>query len=229
VVYARTLGSSVFTFQVSGMLWRNSLIMKDRETGTLWSHITGRALQGKVQGAQLAKIDSVQTTWRQWFTTHPETSLLAKSEEVQSSHYQRYFSDPERMGLFRAQWLMDVMPGKTLVYGVAVDAHAVAVTEEALDNRPIVTVELGAAPIVVSRGGDGGVRAFVAAVDGERVALRRDATTGEFKDADGVVWDLVSGRSTSGPQSGHRLEAVAVTPVYWFAWSNFYPNTQVID
>jgi hypothetical protein len=24
-------------------------------------------------------------------------------------------------------------------------------------------------------------------------------------------------------------ETVAVTPVYWFAWSSFYPNTQVVD
>jgi hypothetical protein len=28
---------------------------------------------------------------------------------------------------------------------------------------------------------------------------------------------------------GQEREALAVTPVYWFAWSNFYPNTQVID
>lgn len=33
----------------------------------------------------------------------------------------------------------------------------------------------------------------------------------------------------AGPDRGRRLDAVAVTPVSWFAWSNFYPNTQFID
>jgi hypothetical protein len=32
-----------------------------------------------------------------------------------------------------------------------------------------------------------------------------------------------------GPVKGRRLNAVAVTPVDWFAWSKSYPNTQVID
>ena len=35
---------------------------------------------------------------------------------VGNSHYQRYFDDPERMGLFRAQWLNERMAGKTLVF-----------------------------------------------------------------------------------------------------------------
>jgi hypothetical protein len=190
VVYARTLGSTTYTFQVSGMLWRNSLIMRDRETGSLWSHITGRAIAGPARGAVLPAIDSVQTTWAKWLAEHPETLLLAKTEEVSSSHYKRYFEDPERMGLFRAQWLMDVMPGKTLVYGVVVGAHAAAVTEQAFSSRPALRVELGDAAVIVSKDADGGVRARLDGEDGD---------------------------------------AVPVTPVYWFAWSNFYPNTQVVE
>jgi hypothetical protein len=88
----------------------------------------------------------VQATWEQWRTAHADTTVLKKSAEVQGSHYQKYFDDPEKLGLFRAQWLAERMPGKTLVYGAAVGPHA-----------------------------------------------------------------------------------LAVTPVYWFAWSSFYPNTEVID
>lgn len=229
MVYARTLGSTTFTFQVSGMLWRNSLIMVDRETGSLWSHVTGRALRGEARGSQLAKIDSVQTTWEQWAAAHPETTLLAKSEEVRSSHYQKYFEDPERLGLFRAQWLADVMPGKARVYGAAIDAHAVAVTAGALSQRDLVHVELGETPVVVARGADGGVRAFVAEVGDRPLQLAVDSETGNAIGADGSEWDLVSGRAVSGPREGQRLEPVPVTTVFWFAWSNFYPNTQVID
>ena len=193
MVYARTLGGKTFTFQVSGKLWRNSLIMQDRETGSSWSHVTGRAIDGKAKGAQLEKLDAIETTWGLWYEAYPETTVLEKSEEVKTSHYQDYFDDPQRMGLFRAQWLNEKMPGKTLVYGAAIGAHAVAVTDAALAGGKQVEIDLGGTPVVVSRDADGGVRAFIAQAERQ------------------------------------EREALAVTPVYWFAWSNFYPNTQVID
>jgi hypothetical protein len=228
VVYARTLGSTTYTFQVSGRLWRNSLIMEDRETGTSWSQITGRAISGKHRGAQLLKLEAIETTWELWREAHPDTKLLKKSEEVLGSHYQSYFDDPEKMGLFRAQWLAERMPGKTLVYGASIGPHAVAVTEGALGVR-LVVARLGDTPVVLARAVDGGVRAFLTRVDGEEIGLNWNPATGEVVDAGGSVWDLGTGRCVAGPRLGARMESVAVTPVYWFAWSGFYPNTQVID
>ena len=228
MVYARTLGGRTYTFQVSGRLWRNSLIMVDRETDTSWSQVTGRAIDGQHRGAQLEKLEAIETSWEKWSKAHPETKLLKKSKEVLSSHYQRYFDDPEKMGLFRAQWLVERMPGKTLVYGASIGPHAVAVTEGALDDE-VVVATLGDTPVVLARARDGGVRAFVASFEGEDLGLGRNPKTGEVRDGGGSAWDLGSGRCISGPHSGARLESVAVTPVYWFAWSGFYPNTQVID
>jgi len=120
------------------------------------------------------------------------------------------------------------MPGKTLVYGASVGPHAVAVTDGALDDS-LVLASLGETPIVMSRARDGGVRAYVARVDGVGIVLDRNQASGEVTDAGGSTWDLSGGLCISGPRSGLRLESVAVTPVYWFAWSGFYPNTQVID
>jgi len=228
VVYARTLGGTTFTFQVSGKLWRNSLIMQDRETGTWWSQVTGRAIYGKNRGAQLQKIGSVETSWEQWISAHPETSVLTKTEEVTASHYEMYFDDPERMGLFRAQWLTEKMPGKTLVYGATVGPHAVAVTEGAL-GRGIVRADLGGVPVVVAQGADGGVRAFVARVDDESLQPAPDGRGTTMIDSTGSLWDAATGKCIEGPRRDATLEVVAVTSVYWFAWSGFYPNTLVID
>ncbi len=229
MVYARTLGGKTYTFQVSGKLWRNSFIMQDRETGSSWSHVTGRAIDGKAKGAQLEKLEAVETTWKLWYAAHPDTTLLEKSEEVRASHYQEYFDDPQRMGLFRAQWLTEKMPGKTLVYGAAVGPHAVAVTDAAVAGGKPVQVDLGGTPVVLSRAADGGVRAFIARADGHDLVLSYDPKTAKVSDASGSTWDLASGRGTGGPNAGLILESVAVTPVYWFAWSNFFPNTKVID
>ena len=203
--------------------------MQDRESGTWWSQVTGRAIHGANKGALLQKIESVETTWQRWFAAHPDTTLLAKSDAVTNSHYQKYFDDPERMGLFRAQWLTERMPGKTLIFGAAVGPHAVAVAQEALDGRALVTVDLGGTPVVLQQGPDGGVRAFITRYDGTDLGLKADPKSGEIRDERGSTWKLNTGRASTGPLAGAQLESVAVTPVYWFAWSGFYPNTQVID
>jgi hypothetical protein len=88
---------------------------------------------------------------------------------------------------------------------------------------------LGDTPVVLARGRDGGVRGFVTRARGEPIELTRDHGSGDFTDASGSTWDLDSGRCVAGPRTGDQLEVVAVTPVFWFAWSNFYPNTQVIE
>lgn len=165
MVYARKLGGRTYTFQVSGKLWRNSFIMEDRETSTLWSHVTGRALDGPGKGAQLRALPSVQTTWADWKKVHPATDVLKKSKEVLSSHYEKYFSDPDRMGLFRAQWLTEKMPGKNLIWGATIGPHAVAVSDHALAAGARVKIELGGTPVEVERGVDGGVRAFTVTGD----------------------------------------------------------------
>lgn len=84
-------------------------------------------------------------------------------------------------------------------------------------------------PVVLSRGRDGGVRGYAAEVEGERIRLRRVPESELTQDGGGSTWDLNSGRCVAGPRAGARLDTVAVTPVFWFAWSSFYPNTEVID
>ena len=204
------------------------MIMQDRETESFWSHLTGESLEGKMAGTRLAMLPSVQTTWELWVKEHPNTKVLRKEQEVRSSRYERYFEDPDRMGLFRAQWLVDRMPGKTLVFGAVLGSHALAVTEGVFENAGPVMAELGDITVALSRRPEGGVRAFAARVDDEEVVFSTSPATGKVLDAGGSTWDLGTGGCIAGPRLGARLEMVPVTPVYWFAWSSFYPNTMVI-
>lgn len=158
-MHVRQVGDRTLTFIVSGKLWRNSLIMQDKETGSLWSHITGECLDGELKGSQLKMIPVVQTTWAEWSADHPQTRVLKKSEEIKSSGYENYFADPERTGLFRTVWLQDRLPGKSLVHGVLLGPHSLAVTDSALVvGRPIAAT-MGEVKVSVSRDQDGGVRA----------------------------------------------------------------------
>ena len=167
MVYARELDGQALTLIVSGKLWRNSLIMMDEESGSLWSHVTGECLEGVHVGRRLPTVPSVQTTWAEWRSAHPRTRVLEKPAGIRSSRYEAYFADPQRTGLFRTFWLKDRMPGKALVHGIANDHHAVAVRDEALPPGAELTVDLGGTPVTVTRDADGGVRAVAA--DGELV------------------------------------------------------------
>ena len=62
MVYVREIDGEPVTFVISGKLWRNSMTMIDEESGSLWSHITGEALDGPLAGTQLVQLPAVQTT-----------------------------------------------------------------------------------------------------------------------------------------------------------------------
>lgn len=188
-MHIRKIENRTLTFIVSGKLWRNSLVMQDKETNSLWSHITGECLEGELLGVVLEQIPSVQTTWAQWQAAHPGSRVLKKSEEIKSSHYQKYFDDPERTGLFRTFWLEDRLPGKSIVFGITMGPHSLAVADEAIKPGTPLTREIGGVEIIINRDEDGGVRA-VRSEDGQEVLVRE---------------------------------------AFWFAWSSFFPNTEVLD
>ncbi len=161
MVHARTIAGKTYSFIVSGKLRRNSLIMQDRETGTLWSHVTGRALSGKLAGRELDTVPSVQTTWKKWAKAHPKTLVLKKAEKVSASHYQDYFDDLKRMGIIRTHLQLKKLPGKTLVQGLRLGDHAIAVPDSMLVAGEERTLRLGSVSIIMAREADGGVRAYL--------------------------------------------------------------------
>lgn len=145
--------------------------MQDLETKTIWSQVTGEALEGELVGFQLNVIPAVQTTWSKWFAEHPNTKLLKKPDQIVNSNYAGYFKDPKRTGLFRGEWLTNRMPGKTLVYGIRYGNEAVAVTAELLEDGEYHRIQLDGHEILVGRTADGGVRAWILREKGKKRAL----------------------------------------------------------
>ena len=54
--------------------------MKDRETGTTWSLLTGQALGGPLAGRALERLPSHYSFWFAWSDFHPETELYEGEE-----------------------------------------------------------------------------------------------------------------------------------------------------
>lgn len=50
-------------------------LMKDRETGSTWQLLTGRAIDGELAGMALTRLPSFYAFWFAWSDFHPKTEL----------------------------------------------------------------------------------------------------------------------------------------------------------
>ena len=228
-MYARDLEGRTLTFGVSGKLIRNSLVMFDRETGTLWSHLTGDALEGPLLGRHLEQVLSEQTTWGRWRAEHPQTVMLdVDPSEVRSDPYQNYYGRPDA-GVVGRKRADNRLPAKEKVIGVRLGGEVKAYSFTALARDRVVNDTFGGVPLVlvfdgqsesgaVYRRDPGGK--LLTFVPGPSVLSMLDSQTS-------TAWDGLSGRATTGADAGTELEQVPITYSFWFGWADFYPDTEL--
>lgn len=65
-------------FGVSGLLYNSNLLLYDRETQSLWSQISGKAITGPLKGRKLQAIHISHTTWGDWRKRYPDTWVLSR-------------------------------------------------------------------------------------------------------------------------------------------------------
>ena len=125
-MYSRELDGETYTFGVSGKLWRDALLMYDHQTRTLWSHITGEAIKGKLKGKQLKPLASMpQIAWKTWQANYPNTSVLSVQfrgsmvENLKRDSYQRYHTSQDT-GVSGTKYTDNRLPNKSLVIGIQV-------------------------------------------------------------------------------------------------------------
>src|SRR5262249_21110547 len=75
-IYDRRVAGRTLSFENSGALWRDTLVMRDRETGTYWTVATGRALSGPLPGEHLDAIPAVVTRMEFWNREYPDSLYL---------------------------------------------------------------------------------------------------------------------------------------------------------
>ena len=77
VVYAREVDGQVLTFDVSGLLYDGILVMRDRETGSLWSQFISTAIDGHFDGMALEVVPAERISWKAWMEEHRTRSCWA--------------------------------------------------------------------------------------------------------------------------------------------------------
>lgn len=221
-MYSRNLDGDTLELGVSGKLWHGVLVMFDRGTGSLWTQLDGRAVQGPHQGQRLEHRESVFTTWDEWRQAHPDTLVLEKSaEESQqsSSHYADYFADPDALMFDSLSDVGGGMTPKDVVFGVLAGNGALAVRESVLAETNVHNAVVGGRPVALLRSPTtGAVIAIDRQIDGRVVVLEA------LPSADPTVKarDTLSGQ-TVDVADRPRLR---VDRSYWYAWARSHPHTE---
>ncbi len=203
--------------------------MADRQTGSVWTHLEGAAIQGDLAGRRMAVILILHTTWGEWVDLHPDTTVLDPDTPFWSQ-YRAVTVGRSGLGLQFVQSLLawdSRLPESTVVVGVTAGgvsrAYALGILPDGLG---VINDTLGELPIVVlhDRGKTFGI-VYSRTVDGE--VLTFGMVSGSIvDDQTGSTWN-VEGVAVDGPLAGRRLAFVTSFITEWYGWSAFHPDTEI--
>ncbi len=208
-------------FGSSGLLYRSNKLMYDPETNSLWNQFTGRPVVGELTGSGIElKVRPVAiTSWRDWRTRHPDTTVLSLEtghvrDYTPGRPYGPYFASPDLM--FPATLPDDTLQAKDYVFGLRLGTTNRAWPLAAFAGGRIIHDRVDGLDIVLI--GDAATRTVRAYRSG---GLTFAPVNGDLQvlTAGGGVW-----RVEEEAIVGLGGEVFARLPghiAYWFAWSNF--------
>jgi hypothetical protein len=227
-------------FGVSGLLWRNNLIMFERRndgaTESWYPQFMRGARCGPRDGEDLPMYPSTEMRWDAWKALHPEAKVVSGVQgygrNYRSYPYGNYEAINNGETLFPSEEHDRRRPPKERVLGIPRNngfGMAFPFTElHDLGDQAVVHDDVqGTRDIVVfwSTEAETAV-AFTPSVNGQ--ALTFEARDGGYFDVEnGSEWNL-QGQAISGPLEGSALSLVPEAFIsFWFAWSTFHPNTGI--
>jgi hypothetical protein len=225
-------------FYLAGINNQNFL-MRDRETGSWWQQVTGRAIAGELAGSALELMPNDELTFGLWKSeaSRGHSLVLAPVAGHGDKDYDKKWEEevakyPVPL-TFPGQGLKD----RDVVLGIAIGGQARAFPLAKVRGASPVEDKVAGVPVVLVTGPDGdSVRVFRSQWNGQDIELYRDTQSdgqgagqsAEWRllDSQGNTWNFV-GCATRGPAVGQCLEKINFLKDYWFDWKNYNPQTTV--
>ncbi|MDY6764245.1 MAG: DUF3179 domain-containing (seleno)protein, partial [Halobacteria archaeon] len=236
VTAVREVDGEETVFGVSGLLWKSDLVMYDKRTGSLWSQILATAINGPKTGETLDLLPSTLTTWGEWRKTHPDSKVLLPPpisgtvvgeapRHYEINPYEGY-DDSRRIGIGSDEFEDDRLHPKRLVLGIRASGVAKAYPLNKVKEEKVINDKVGNLPVVVAVGPDNTLVSYVRRLNGKEFRFKPDGN--RHMRGGGSRWLINTGRAVDGPHEGETLKkANEMTPMFWFAWLDFNPETTV--
>jgi hypothetical protein len=205
IVFAREVEGRTLTLAVAGQLWRDSMILYDRETGSRWSQLSGEAKVGPLEGKQLRRLPAVVTDWAAWSRLYPKSTvvLLPSARRTFREDFENHPQDfvlGIGDGPSARAWGLDMLRQQ-------------GVRNDEWDGRPVLVVfdVASSTAALYERTLPSGVLTFRSA-------------EGQIGDEQGgSMWNPVTGEAEAGPLRGQRLRRLPAVLATRMAWDAFHP------
>jgi ribosomal protein L12E/L44/L45/RPP1/RPP2 len=165
-VWTRTVNGRALHFYLAGINNQNFL-MRDKETGTWWQQITGKALYGPLQGASLELVPSDEITFGEWKSEVSDGKVLAEVPKYVKEYDSNWEPDVAKLPVV-ISFPGTELKSRDVVVGLEIEGHARAYPWDALVKQSPVMDHVHNMPLLVAVGPDGkSFRVFVSRVDGK--------------------------------------------------------------
>lgn len=214
-MYDRRVGDTELSFGHAGRLYEQSFVFYDRQTDSQWVHVTGEAKTGPYKGTKLRFIPSTVTSWKQWKTEYPHTSVLPGIGRGGFMGTYRGFYNSGRIGLVVSRF----RHAKLYPFGILVDEPVI---NDSFQGEPIVVAFHKAQRTATAWGSviGGNPLIFEALFDSEKGFLLTDTESGS-------IWDPLTGEAIDGPYRGMELPALTYNPILVDRFTAHYPDGEI--
>ncbi len=169
--YDRSVAGRVLEFVNSGALWRDTLVLKDRATGTLWSSATGAALAGPLAGKRLTPVPALLARASDWQRAHPDSLYLDLDVDTSEPLLLRLYNASQWQGVSGEKTRDSRHKPKEQVFTVGDGEEALAFTAGEIEAAGRLETNLSGQPVSLrwdssfeaprAYGADGAERAVV--------------------------------------------------------------------
>ncbi len=215
MVYTTRVDDQTLHLAVSGMLWNRSLVMVDKETNTLWSHLLGKAMSGPLKGTRLESIPSTMMTWKAWKEEYPETTVI-RLARTSRNYDRRFYSRPAD---FVIGWVHE-----------GEQAYAVGLDEIFRQNllHKVINLSEGANVVVTFDRASTGAGLFCRDLDGQTLHFEYDSPSRMTDSSTGSKWNTRTGTAIEGPLTGRQLKPLVGIMSYAKSWRKFHPDYRLL-
>ncbi len=228
----RLINGSETTFGVSGLLYNSNLIPYDRATGSRWSQMLMKSVNGKLIGQIINTVQVIETNWKTWKSMYPNSKVVTKNTGYNRSYgfypYGDYKTNDNNF-LFPVSHKDNRLPFKERVLGILVNGSAIAFTFDFFDTINISNFDFAGVPIVIYGSKEKNIAfAYKRELNGNILEfnITDKPLPAVMQDNFGNVWNIF-GEAIEGPDKGEKLNNVVSFISYWFAWAAFYPETEL--
>jgi thiol-disulfide isomerase/thioredoxin len=229
--FSRKLDGRVLSFEVAGV-YNATIILRDRQTQSLWAPFSGRAVEGRLKGRRLERLPLSFTRWDTWAARHPAGQVVWGSPSSRGGHGSWYepgkWGIVSEMGATLEAW-DPRLPENALVYGLEDGGSAkVYPLSQVQAHGGVVNDRLGQTPVVVLAKGPFDVAAYERRAKGRPLTFRASPGLHAVMNDDetGSDWSG-EGEAVGGPLKGEHLKPVDGYLVEWHVWSAYHPGAEV--